>query len=236
MEIFESHHYRKTRKRWSVLPQFTNAAQTLEAVRLLQCADLLQKVDLTVPTTSSEPWYRKSLSLRPKNTITWNPLQSGDYFVWVDPEPSSSSPGITLILYIVLLAGVLYFRSSLTALSWKLYIRHRDDYSNLRLALTASTLFDFVLLLLFAPFLMVIIRAAVFAATHAFAERGFWIFPNLLVDNTFFGPFCPLYAWDDNPKETIALKWRRFKNSMLADMGMFRGRRSRRKSRVLKRY
>jgi hypothetical protein len=232
----ESNHYRKACKRWSALPQLTDSLQALEAIRLLQCADLLRKVDLTLPATPSEPWYRKSVSLRQKGSIRWNPLQQGDHFVWVDPEPNSSFRGITLILYIVLLAGSLFFRTSLMALPWKIYLRHRDDYSNLRLALTASAVFDFVLLLLFAPFLILIIRAVLFAATHTFGERGVWIFPNLLVDNTFLGPFFPLYAWDDNPKETIGLKWRRFKNSMLADMGMLRRRRGRRKSRVLKRH
>jgi hypothetical protein len=232
----ESNHYRKACKRWSALPQLTDSPQALEAIRLLQCANLLRKVDLTLPETPSEPWYRKSVSLRQKVSAIWDPLQPGDHFVWVDPESNPSFRGITLILYIVLLAGVVNFRPSLTALPWKIYIRHRDDYSNLRLALTASTVLDFVPLLLLAPFLIVIIRAVLFAATHTFGERGVWIFPNLLVDNTFLGPFFPLYAWDDNPKEAIGLKWRRFKNSMLADMGMSRRRRGWRKSRVLKRH
>jgi len=194
-------------------------------------------VDLTAPATLSEPWYRKSVFLSQKAPVRWNPLRHGDYFVWVDPEPRPNLQSTTFITYIVLSAVLLYFSTSLTALPRKIYIRHRDDYSNLRLALTACTLFDLVLLLLFAPFLMVIIRAGVFAATHAFGGRGFWIFPNLLVDNTFLGPFFPLYAWDVNPREALGLKWRRFKNAMLAEMGMLkRHRRSHRKPRVSKRH
>jgi Translocation protein Sec62 len=89
-----------------------------------------------------------------------------------------------------------------------------------------------VLLSVFLPVpVLVFVRATIFTATHLFCKRGFWIFPNLFSDPTLLGPFYPLYGWDDNPKESLGLKWRRFKNSTLKDIGMLkkgsRGRRRR---------
>jgi hypothetical protein len=68
--------------------------------------------------------------------------------------------------------------------------------------------------------------------THTFYHRGFWLFPNLFSDSTFFGPFQPLYAWDTNPKEALGLRWRRFRNLMLADLGLLKRRRGNRTRRI----
>ena len=235
MAILQSNKYRKARKRWRTLPEFAEKPEALEALALLQWSNALRKIELSGAVPASEPWYRKNVSRYRGESTRWDPLQEGDYFVWVNPEPPASAHGLHfIILHVLLLSLILWFRSSLTALPWKIYIRHRDDYSNLRLALTASNLFDFVILLLLAPFLIVSIRAVVFAATHLYCGRGLWIFPNLLIDETFLGPFFPIYAWDENPKESICLKWRRFKNSILGELGMSKRRRGRGKFRASK--
>jgi hypothetical protein len=79
--------------------------------------------------------------------------------------------------------------------------------------------------------LLVFIRAILFITTHVICERGVWLFPNLLSDPTFLGGFFPLYGWDDNPKESLKVRWARFKNLMLVEVGMLKSKT--RKRRVL---
>src|SRR5947207_9671865 len=73
------------------------------------------------------------------------------------------------------------------------------------------------------------IRALVFLLTRRCCRRGLWVFPRLLEDNTFLGPFSPLYDWDDKPNEGVAVRLRRFKNLLLADLGVQRPRPRRKK-------
>jgi hypothetical protein len=86
--------------------------------------------------------------------------------------------------------------------------------------------------LLLTPLSLILTRVTIFVFTHLFFTRGLWIFPNLLLDDDFFTIFSPVFEWDRNPKDSLRLRWRQFRNRMRAELGMEDKHRKNRKRKI----
>lgn len=229
LTILQSNNYCKACKRSPFLPKIGTDVETLEILRSLQYSDILVNVKNIAPC-ADEPWYLGLLSNKPVPTPIV-PLIPGEAFVWAEPPAEAPQcTGWTIFLLRLFIILVLFSsRKKLMELPVRANLRHIGRFWRIDLTFSLGSLADFLLLIFVSPFIIVFVRTALFLVTHTFYRRGFWLFPNLLSDSTFFGPFCPLYSWDANPKEGLGLRWRRFRNSILADFGMLKRRRRGRK-------
>jgi hypothetical protein len=55
-----------------------------------------------------------------------------------------------------------------------------------------------------------------------------------LTENSFLRPFYPVFAWDEKPKDSLGLRWRRFKKMMLLDLGVRKPRKGPSKAKMTK--
>jgi hypothetical protein len=115
-------------------------------------------------------------------------------------------------------------RRKLFHLPWKIYYENVGFYT-FTINLTVPSALTGIICLCLSPFLLIFIRTALFTITQSFCERGLWLFPRILEDDTYFGGFSPLYAWDTAPQTSLALRLRQFKNKMKAELGLTKRRR-----------
>lgn len=86
--------------------------------------------------------------------------------------------------------------------------------------------------LFLTPLLLILARVTIFLITRLFLSHGLWMFPNLLLDDGFFTIFSPVFEWDRNPKDSLGLRWRQFRNRMRAELGMEDKHRKNRKRKI----
>ena len=196
----------------------------------LYCSDLISLMDSDGETKSMWRWH--------KGRDFSSERCTDDSFPWYicfrgsEPRRQPLQP-LVLIPWVYLFAFVSVYLTwgLLRGLLWNLFLQHRDRYWKVSLKLTVPSIFTLILWLFLAPFIIVIVRCITFAITHTFG-RGFWLFPRLLEDIPFFDAFTPVYSWDSHPKETLSLRWRRFRNTMKSELGLNpRNRRTKNKKR-----
>lgn len=118
------------------------------------------------------------------------------------------------------LLALYILRDDLRNIPWRFRVYSQDLATDIITTIFQLTVFDILIFLVLAPFILLIVRSILFMATHVFCSRGLWLFPNLLTADTFLGPFFPIYDWDENPQEPLGLRWRRFQNMMLKEVGI----------------
>jgi Translocation protein Sec62 len=222
--------YRKACKRCAILPEVLDAVQAVEFLQALQCSELLAKVETKVPSDGSR--YRRILRINDEKPKVLSLVMEDDHFFWLEQAKRPLIRWAAPLSPILLLVGLYQFRKSLGNLPWRIIFRHRDTYYNIRFALSFVSMLDIALWLFVTPLIVVLVRVVLFMITHFGCSRGLWLFPNLISDSTFLGPFSPLYAWDTAPKESLGLRWRKFRNSMLVELGMLKQRRKNRVKRM----
>lgn len=230
MTILQGSKYRKACKRSRLLPKCNNSTEALELLRALQSSNLLSTFDPQIRT--NERWYWRNFYEKEEEPRSWSPINEGQQFVCVDPIKGGSTRWVYILPYLAVLLALYSLRRRLIRLPWEIYLLHRGMYCEFRLFLSFSAITDAIIWLFISPFIIIFVRTIVFVITHVWGSRGLWLFPNLWSDSTFFGPFCPLYSWDTKPNESMALRWRRFGNTMLAEMGMLRRRHGGRTRRI----
>jgi hypothetical protein len=204
--------------------------QAVECLQALQCSELLAKVE-----ASDESWYQRITRVSEEKSNVLSPIAEGDHFFWLEQKNMSRALWVRNLLCVLVLVGLYRLRESLGDSPWKITFRYQDAYYNVRYAISTVSMVDIVISLFVAPLFIVLVRAVLFMITHLCCPRGLWLFPNLISDSTFFGPFSPLYAWDTEPKESLGLRWRRFRNSMLAELGIQKPHRRNRAKRMTQR-
>src|SRR5271156_5289508 len=107
----------------------------------------------------------------------------------------------------------------------------KQDFSS---SLNFGTLIDALTLFFLLGTLLLVTRTGLFLLTHLFLGWGLWLFPRLLVDETLLGPFNPIFEWDKAPKESLSLKWRRFKKQILREAGIIKERKRKAKPNTIK--
>jgi hypothetical protein len=119
---------------------------------------------------------------------------------------------------------VLYLiRGKLLDLPWKIYWQNVGFYT-FTINLTVPSAMTALIWICLWPFLLLFIRTALFLTTTSFCERGLWLFPRILEDDTYFGGFNPVYAWDRTPQISLVERLRQFKNKMKEDLGLIKRR------------
>jgi hypothetical protein len=185
------------------------------------------------PVTSDKPWYRRLLCKGEDRPRTTSPITERDLFVWSDSaKPPLSTLWVFIPLYIVIVAELCSVRQESLDIVLRLYTLQGGMYRNFSHTLSWTIAFDIIIWTFLFPFIIIFVRTIVFILTYLWCQRGFWLFPNIFSDPTFFGPFWPLYAFDTNPKESLGLRWKRFKNSMMAELGLSKRRHKDRMRRI----
>ncbi len=229
--MLQGNNYRKTCKRSPRLPKVNSEIEALEALQSLQWVDIIINVK-NIPRPE-EPTYQGILWKKPAPTPIV-PLIGGEAFVWADipTEKPQRRRWMICLLHIFVILALFASRKYLMESPLRIFLRHVGTFWRINLTLSFGSLVDIIICLLASPFIIVFVRTPLFVTTHMFCSPGLWLFPNLFTDPTFFGPFFPLYAWDTNPKECLGLRWRRFRNSILGDLGMLKRRRVNRTRRI----
>jgi hypothetical protein len=162
----------------------------------------------------SKPWYM-SYSGEEKQCET---LTMDGHFSW----PRTSREGVVLLPKLLLCAAVLGYLliSVFDSVSWKLSMDFNNLYGSFKFSLGISWILKGLSWLCISLFVILLLRTTLFLVTHIAMSRGIWLFPRLLTENSFFGPFYPLFEWDDKPKDCLGLRWKRFKKTMLKDLGV----------------
>lgn len=133
--------------------------------------------------------------------------------------------GAMLLLFLVVVMGLCAFHKGMwPGLYWKLCRKESislEHWSRLFVWLynRKHVVLEGLFWLFLSPVLLVLGRVFLFTVTHHICSSGLWIFPNLLSDDGFFATFSPLYEWDHNPRNSLGLRWRQFRNRMRAEMG-----------------
>lgn len=199
--------------------------EALKILQSLQWSDILLNVKNILHPTD-EPWYRGLLWEKKPVPTPIVPLIRGETFVWAEPpaEMPLCKRWLICLLHVFVILALFSSRQLLVELPLRIYLRYTGTFWRLNLTFSLGSLVDILIWLFVTPFIIVLVRTTFFVATHTCYRRGLWLFPNLFSDSTFVGPFRPLYAWDTNPKESLGSRWRRFRNSMLVDLGLKRRR------------
>ena len=224
--------YQKARNRCKLLPKCNGTTDALELLRSLHLAGILSTFQPQIRKGLDKPWYRRFFRKKEKEYKEWKPIEETDLFIWVHPVQSVSIWWFLPILHVFVLLALYSLRINLVQLPSKIFLFHTGIYTELHFYLSFTTMVNVIICLFLAPFIIVFVRSILFITTHLYCPPAIWLFPNLFSDSTFLGPFRPLYAWDTNPKETLDLRWRKFKNSMLAEVGMLKRRRGDRTRRI----
>jgi hypothetical protein len=202
--------YLKARIVSNYLPFIESEKEALEELRSLQHGGIIVK----------------------ENQLDSRPLTRKDSWAWTEGR---RLPLVGWVLVLLLVPAIL-----LLSFRWGLYWKY------LR---TSPWTIDWILLwdwvygkkggvleslmwLFLTPFGLILVRVTIFAITHLFCSRGLWIFPNLLLDDDFFTIFSPVFEWDRNPKDSLGLRWRQFRNRMRAELGMEDKHRKNRKRKI----
>ena len=160
------------------------------------------------------------------------PLTLDGHFSW----PRDSTKRKLLVPKLLLYAVVL--RYILTAVfdndPWKLHIDFNNLYASFNLSLGISLVLKAISWIYISLFVILLLRTILFIVTDLTMSRGIWLFPRLLTENSFLGPFYPIFAWDDKPKNSLGLRWRTFKKTMLMDLGVRKPRKGHSKAKMTK--
>lgn len=222
--------YHKTCNRRTKLPKVADAKQAVEYLQALQCSKLLARVETRGP--SDESWYRRISHVNGNKPERLPLIMEDDKFFWPECTKTLYDFWIQLSLFILTPIGLYQLRKRLRNLPGSAIFWYRDAYYGIDCTISLMTMANITVWLFVTPFIIILVRIVLFVITHFCCSRGLWLFPNLFTDSTFFGPFSPLYAWDTEPKVSLGMRWRRFRNSMLAELGMFKQRRKNRVKRV----
>ena len=133
-----------------------------------------------------------------------------------------------LYTYVFGVWALYLIRGKLLHLPWKIYWQNVGFYT-FTINLTVPSAMTALTWLCLSPFLLLFIRTALFIITQSFCVRGLWLFPRILEDDTYFGGFNPLYAWDTTPQISLVLRIRQFKNKTMAELGLNKRRRGTRR-------
>ena len=186
----------------------------------------------TVGTPTTNFQRRRSESEEAEH---WKPLEQGDYLYW--PRAMNcqqwSVRQLHPFLYLMCISVLYLMKDYIHELPRNIFTSHHNLWSYALSYLPSINFVDVLISSFLAPFVIIFARVIVFGLTHFFGPCGLWIFPDLFSDSTFLGPFWPLYEWDAHPNETIGMHWRRFKRSVLAEVGLFKRRRGRGKRKSL---
>jgi len=205
------------------LPRIRDQKAALDVLDSLQYSDVILRYPLQA--TSSD-------KIEGRHDTVWEPFSMTDRFIWVE----ESTPRWFRLPKLLLCAVVLGFLiiNLCRNVSGKLYLKVNNLYGSFSLSLRVPTAMTLIFWICISPGLILVLRTILFLATHLTMSRGLWLFPRLLSENTFLGPFFPLFAWDKEPKEALGLRWNHFKKSMLADLGISKQRRVPSKTKMTK--
>jgi Translocation protein Sec62 len=229
--------YHKACQRSKILPRVTKET-AMDMILSLQLSDLIVRVEsLDNPTKQNPPpesWYTGSLLMKDEKRRNWIYLGDDDCFTFPTPVKPSYVPYLVSLAYFWGILGLYFLRDLVQDIPGRVYFQYKSNYYNWRINLTGPSVMEVILWLVAAPFIIVIARTLLFTLTHLFCPQGLWLFPRLLEDNTFLGVFVPLFEWDTAPRESLGLRWRRFNNMMLKEIGVVKRRKGKKTKRLIR--
>lgn len=198
--------YNLARIQCASLPVICDEKEALDRLN-----DLLSSGMLVRYPHPSKPWYRVYLGQS-------EPLTLEDHFSW----PKGSTTRKFLVPKLLLDTTVLRYllTSVFDIVIGKLNIDVNNLYGPFKFSLGILWVLKGISWIGISLFGILILRTILFIVTYLTMSSGIWLFPRLLTENSFLGPFYPVFAWDDTPKVSLGLRWKKFKKTMLMDLGV----------------